>query len=498
MQQLFKIIIIMGLIFNNHRDAGAQNHAVAGDRKPAAAGRFYPADPQELRVMLKKMFSDARPCENSQVLGIVCPHAGYVFSGTVAASGYNQVDPEKQYENVFVIGSSHYVMLPGASIYNRGNYITPLGTVTVNTSLAGKLISENPVFAFNPDADRDEHCIEVQIPFLQYHLKKGFKLIPVVIGSQSASTCRLIAEALKPYFNERNLFVFSTDFSHYPSWADANQSDNATCNAIVSGKPDQLLRFLEDYRKKEIPNLSTNLCGWTSILTMLYMTSGDSLIKIHPVHYMNSGDTDFGDKKQVVGYWSLAVAKPFDFTRQEKIILLGIARKTIEKYLRDRRIPESGTDTSANLNIRAGAFVTLKEHGKLRGCIGRFTSDLPLHKLVSDLAIASATEDTRFEPVVADETDSLVIEISVLSPLRKIRSLAEITLGKQGIYIRKGVNSGTFLPQVAVETGWTREEFVGHCARDKAGIGWNDWKDAELFVYEACVFSENEFIGRKD
>ncbi|MEI6682048.1 MAG: AmmeMemoRadiSam system protein B [Bacteroidota bacterium] len=488
----------MGLIFNNHREAGAQNHAGSDDRRPAAAGRFYPADPHELRTMLKTMFSDAKPCENSQVLGIVCPHAGYVFSGTVAASGINQADPDKEYENVFVVGSSHYISLPGASIYNRGDYLTPLGKVKVNTTLADKLISEKPVFAFNPGADRAEHCIEVQIPFLQYHLKPGFKLVPIVIGTQSASTCRLIAEALKPYFNERNLFIFSTDFSHYPSWADARQADSATCKAIVSGKPDQLLHFLEEYRKKEVPDLSTNLCGWTSILTMLYMTSGDSLVRINPVHYMNSGDTGFGDKKQVVGYWSLAITRPFDFTQREKICLLDIARKTIEKYLRERRIPEPGPGLSANLTIRAGAFVTLKEHGQLRGCIGRFTSDQPLYQLISDLAIASATEDTRFEPVVPGETDSLEIEISVLSPLRKIRSVEEVALGKHGIYIRKGGNSGTFLPQVAVETGWTREEFLGHCARDKAGIGWNGWKDAELFVYEACVFSENEFTGRKD
>jgi len=488
----------MGLIFNNHREASAQYQTGTTDRKPAAAGRFYPADPQELRAMLKKMFSEAKSCEYSQVLGIVSPHAGYLFSGTVAASGYNQVDPEKQYENVFVIGSSHYITLPGASVYNKGDYITPLGSVKVNTSLADKLISENPVFAFSPDADRAEHCLEVQIPFLQYRLKQGFTLVPIVIGSQSASTCRVIAEALKPYFNERNLFVFSTDFSHYPSWADARQADKATCDAIVSGKPDELVRFLEDYRKKDIQNLSTNLCGWTSILTLLYLTSGDSQVEIHPVHYMNSGDTDFGDKKQVVGYWSLAVTKPFDFTRQEKISLLDIARKAIEKHLHDRRIPEPDPAVSINLSVRAGAFVTLKEHGKLRGCIGRFTADLPLYKLISDLAVASATEDTRFEPVDAAETDSLKIEISVLSPLRKIKSIEQVTLGKHGIYIRKGHNSGTFLPQVAIETGWTREEFVGHCARDKAAIGWNGWKDAELFVYEACVFSESELTGRKD
>jgi AmmeMemoRadiSam system protein A len=145
---------------------------------------------------------------------------------------------------------------------------------------------------------------------------------------------------------------------------------------------------------------------------------------------------------------------------------------------------------SPGLKLHSGAFVTLKEKGELRGCIGRFTADIPLWQVIQQMAISSATQDSRFNPVTAREIDKLEIEISVLSPMKRIYSADEIVLGKHGIYIQKGYYSGTFLPQVATETGWSREEFLGHCARDKAGLGWDGWKDAELYTYEAFVFGE--------
>ena len=490
----------MGTIFNL---AGfSQGKPGIGDRMPAAAGKFYPADEQELKSVLKTLFSEAKPAGFDNIAAIVCPHAGYIFSGRVAASGYNQVDPDKKYDNVFVIASSHQVSFDGASVYTEGDYITPLGKVKVNTEVAKQLIKNNKVFCFNPTADKTEHSTEVQIPFLQYHLKKEFKLVPVVIGTQSAETCKLIAKALAPYFNERNLFVFSTDFSHYPSYNDATATDKTTCDAIVSGSSAVLGKILVEYRDKPIPNLATNLCGWTSILTLLDLTEQNTGIKIVPVHYMNSGDTEYGDKKQVVGYWSLAITREtsgFNFSPEEKAALLALARKTIEDHLNGKDIRDIDTIFPGdNLNINAGAFVTLKEHGELRGCIGNFRADQPLYRTIRQMAIAAATQDSRFEPVTADELSSVTIEISVLSPMRKISSVSEITLGKHGIYIKKGYNSGTFLPQVATEFGWTLDEFLGHCARDKAGIGWAGWKNAEIFIYEAAIFSEEDITGSKD
>ncbi|MCX6266494.1 MAG: AmmeMemoRadiSam system protein B [Bacteroidetes bacterium] len=441
----------MGLFFNYNPGGSAQENPEKVDRKPVAAGRFYPADPKELRSVLAGLFSDAKPKTTRNVIGIVSPHAGYVYSGKVAASGYNQLDPDRDFENVFVIASSHQVSFPGASVYNRGDYITPLGKVEVNIDLANELIGKNPALTFNPEADRTEHSLEVQIPFLQYHLKHPFKLVPIVIGTQSEAICLEIAKALKPWFNERNLFVFSTDFSHYPSYSDAMLSDQATCDAILSGSTEKLMKFLNESKDKSTSNLMTNLCGWTSILVMLDLIDREPDLKISPVQYLNSGDSKYGDKAQVVGYWSLALSRsdsiasqisqapPFMFTRDEKTVLLKIARNTIEKYIREGRIPDDNPASySESLKIHAGAFVTLKDNGRLRGCIGKFTADIPLYKLVRQMAAASSTEDNRFEPVKINEIKQLEIEISVLSPLKLISSPDEVILGKHGIYMKKG------------------------------------------------------------
>lgn len=500
--------LFMGIMFTFNQGCSSQeSNEKLIDRKPAAAGQFYPSDPAVLRQTLADLFSRAKSRTLDKVAAVISPHAGYVFSGIVAASSFNQVDPEMEYDNIFVIASSHQVAFMGASIYNIGDYLTPLGKVPVNLSLASKLIKENPVLTFNPDADRYEHSLEVQVPFLQYYMKKPFRIVPIVIGSQSAQSCKKIAEALKPYFTPKNLFVISTDFSHYPSYTAAKSTDQATCEAILTNDPDKLLNLLSDYKKKDVPNLVTNLCGWTSVLTLLYMTAGDPAIKLNPINYMNSGDGKYGDKSQVVGYWSIVATRTatpqkslpgFSFTREEKITLLKIARNTVESYIRDRKKPSvDNTGFTSALRMKAGAFVTLKQNGELRGCIGRFTSDIPLYEVIQEMAIASSTEDTRFEPVKATEISKLEIEISVLSPMKKINSIDEIVLGKHGIYIKKGWYSGTFLPQVATETGWNKEEFLGHCARDKAGIGWDGWKDAEIFIYEACVFSEKELNDHK-
>ncbi len=141
---------------------------------------------------------------------------------------------------------------------------------------------------------------------------------------------------------------------------------------------------------------------------------------------------------------------------------------------------------------KAGAFVTLKTGSALRGCIGIFESEKPLYRVVQEMAVASSTQDPRFRPVRPGELEDIRIEISVLTPMRKITDIQEIRLGKHGILIQKGLRRGTFLPQVATETGWTLEEFLGHCAEDKAGIGWNGWKDADIFIYEALIFEEEK------
>jgi AmmeMemoRadiSam system protein B/AmmeMemoRadiSam system protein A len=485
------------------------------DREPVVAGQFYPGRSDELNTELINLFSEAEPRKvKGEVMAILSPHAGYVFSGGVAASSFNQINPKKKYDIIFVIGSSHRAAFEGASIYNKGNYVTPLGTVNVDLKTANTLINKYDVFKYRSDAHSYEHSLEVQLPFLQHIMETGFKIVPIVIGTQYAETCKKIAAALEPYFTTDNLFVISTDFSHYPSYEDACKVDNLTASAIISNNPDELLKTLKKNSQMNIPNLATSICGWTSVLTLMYITQDMPGVKYYPVVYKNSGDARYyGDKSRVVGYYSIAVAKEdtettissekasennpkkkdFELTAEDKKILLDIARNTVEEYVENREIPPVNTrGFSSNLLTNTGAFVTLHKKGNLRGCIGRFEPDIPLYKVVQEMAVSAATRDFRFSPVKSDELDDIDIEISVLTPLRKIDSVDEIELGRHGIYIKKGYSSGTFLPQVATQTGWSLEEFLGHCSRDKAGIGWEGWKDADIYVYEAIIFSENE------
>jgi AmmeMemoRadiSam system protein B/AmmeMemoRadiSam system protein A len=472
------------------------------DRKPAVAGQFYSSDPIRLRADLSTLFANALPRQTENVLALISPHAGYVFSGEVAASSFNQVDPGKTYENIFILASSHRMSFEGASIYNKGNYVTPLGTVKVNRELANKLLKENPVFTDKADAHILEHSLEVQLPFLQYRMKTEFRIVPIVLGTHSASVSKKIAKALKPYLNEKNLFVISTDFSHYPTYEDACIVDKLTADAIVKNSPDHLLKVLDENDLKGFDNLATSLCGWTSVMSLLYMTEGRKDVAYKEIQYQNSGDSpQYGDKDRVVGYYSIVVEKlnpagqsdGFSLNSKEKESLLHIARQTMEEYVAHGKVPPVDTKSlSPKIREPYGAFVTLKKDGQLRGCIGRFEASGPLYEVVQQMAVASSTQDSRFLPVTEEEFDDIDIEISVLTPMKRIYSVDEFQLCKHGIYMKKGYASGTFLPQVAHETGWNTEEFLGHCARDKAHIGWDGWKDAELYVYEAYVFGEED------
>jgi MEMO1 family protein len=492
----FSLIVLYFLVVA----VNCKSQNVQVGRQPAVAGQFYPADAAELNSALKNLFSKAVKSKNiKNVAAIISPHAGYVYSGEVAASSFNQIDPGKKYDNIFVIGSSHHVSFEGASIYSQGNFITPLGSVKVNTELAKQLIKKYGFFSDRTDAHANEHSIEVQLPFLQYLMKNDFQIVPVIIGTQNFEMCQKIAEALRPFLNNKNLFIISTDFSHYPNYTDAVKVDKATADAIIVNSPKLLLKTLENNDMKGIPNLATSLCGWTSVLTLLYMTENNTNVEIKKIEYKNSGDSEFGDKNKVVGYNSITFSLKeqkmgFNLNEQERKDLLSIARRTIDMYLNENKIPEIDADKlTSNIKTKCGAFVTLHKQGLLRGCIGHFEADEPLYKTVQQMAVAASTQDYRFTPVKPNEVKELGLEISVLTPMRKINSIDEIELGKHGIYIKKGSRGGTFLPQVATETGWTKDEFLGYCAQDKAGIGWDGWKDADIFIYEALVFSEKGF-----
>lgn len=467
-------------------------------RNPAVAGSFYPDDPDDLRRTVAAFLAAGKKGPLAGTLrALVVPHAGYVFSGGVAASGYNQIDPKHPYKRIFVLASSHRVDIGKASVYVRGDYRTPLGIVPVDREISTALARNKRFFSDNPEAHFDEHSLEVQLPFLQVVFKTPIPIVPIVLGTQDPAVCRGIADALKPYFTAENLFVISSDFSHYPSYEDAIKADAATAEAFCTGSPDRFLEALRNNDRRRVPGLLTSMCAWPSGLTLLYLAEGNPNLSFKVVDYANSGDIkSYGDKKRVVGYNALAVSEAadpaeFKLTAADKAALLRIARTTIESLVRNGEISELETkDISPTLREPAGAFVTLRKHGELRGCIGMFEPVFSLSEVVQKMAVASSMRDTRFTPVGPGELDDIRIEISVLTPRRKIKNIREIRLGTDGIYIQKGFQNGTFLPQVATETGWTLEEFLGHCARDKAGLDWDGWKNADIFVFEAIIFEE--------
>jgi len=472
------------------------------DRQPAVAGKFYPKASEDLSNMLEDFFSEPVQVDAKEPLAVIVPHAGYIFSGSTAAKAFKQIDRNKKFKRIFLIGSSHTMYFYGASIYAIGDFITPLGKVVVDT-IALKLIDHYKFISNDPKPHETEHSLEVQLPFLQYWLNNEFTIVPVIIGGQSKEICRDLALALAPYFNEDNLFVISTDFSHYPDYQNAKVSDAKMADAILTNSSKEFMKTKNLMENGNTRNLVTAMCGWTSVLTLLYITENQPDICYKKIHYQNSGDSQYGDKQKVVGYYAIAAIKEkktsvsgFQLSDEEKKELLRIARQTLNSYLTNNETTDLNSKKfSENLMAPAGAFVTLTLYDQLRGCIGNFKSDKPLCITVRDMAIAAATQDPRFNPVSSGELQNLEIEISVLSPLKKISSPDEIIMGKHGIYIRKGNRSGTFLPQVATETGWSKEEFLGHCSRDKARIGWEGWKTAELFVYEALVFSEHEYMN---
>jgi AmmeMemoRadiSam system protein A/AmmeMemoRadiSam system protein B len=391
----------------------------------------------------------------------------------------------------------------GASVYNTGDFITPLGKIIVNKEIAGKLKNENKVFSFPEKAHQQEHSIEVQLPFIQYYFKNQTMIVPVIIGTNNEKTIKQISEALRPWFTPDNLFLISSDFSHYPPYKEAVETDRLTALSIVTGDPKTFLNTLKKNSEKRINGLATSMCGWTSGLTLMYLAENNKQVEYKLIDYCNSGDSPYGGKDEVVGYNALALIEKEQypdnksvvddqvrFTENEKAMLFSIARNSIQAKLENRDYIPNEKDLTAKLKIQMGAFVTLKINGALRGCIGRFVSSEPLYEVVKASAISSAFEDPRFSPVTKEEYKKLAIEITVLGPLKKIKNINEIILGRHGIYIKKDFRSGTMLPQVATENGWTVEEFLGYTSRDKAGLGWDGWKNAELFIYEGIVLEE--------
>ncbi len=464
-------------------------------RYPAVAGQFYPADSHKLSLKIKAYLDDAEIEEISgKIKAIMVPHAGYDFSGPVAAYAYKAL-AKQNIDNVIIICNSHTSYFPGVAIDDNDAWQTPLGIVELNHDLANKLVRASDLIHYDRTVHERDHTLEVQLPFLQTVLPNNFKIVPILFGNATRESYLALAHALENNLGPNDLLVISTDMSHYPSYENAQKIDKETLKILKQA--DQ--KSLEEYINKSlwISGEETVLCGIDGVKTILklYHNLGWDEIKI--LKYANSGDSPWGDKKQVVGYGALAFIQKLDkksgqiLTQKQKQILKNIARETVETFVREGKISDFDI-RDERLNWREGAFVTLKKDGHLRGCIGQIVpTDKPLWQVVRDMALEAATQDPRFKPVEVNELDDLEYEISVLSRPEKINGWRQIKLGKHGVIVRRGFNSGVFLPQVATETGWNLEKFLSQLCSQKAGLPADCYKGnpkTELFIFTAQVF----------
>lgn len=281
------------------------------DREPVAAGRFYAAGKETLINDLAGLFenSKGKPSED-KVRALISPHAGYIFSGTVAASAYSVIPEKSVYSNIFLIGSSHSMYFDGASVYDKGDYISPLGKFNVNKDIASQLKIADQVFSFPVTSHINEHSLEVQLPLLWHTFRNLVPpIVPIIIGTNEISIIRKIAECLLPWFNEHNLFIISSDFSHYPSYRDAIENDRRVALSIASGNTDQFLSTLKINSEKKIKGLATSMCGWTSALALMYLAEKNHNLRFKVIDHANSGDSIYGEKDKVVGYYAIALTE---------------------------------------------------------------------------------------------------------------------------------------------------------------------------------------------
>ncbi len=468
------------------------------------AGSWYPGSKAALQAMLDGYLKQSEPEKvEGDILAIISPHAGYQFSGPVAAYGFNAVK-DRGFKTAIVLGFSHRQHFEGISIYDRGSFRTPLGDITIDEVLAKEIISKNKRLRFEKTIFEGENSVEMQIPFIQAALK-DVKIVPIAFGTQNYEDAEILAQALASVLKNRKdiLLVASTDLSHYHPYAEANSIDKHTIGALKG------LKAKEFYKDGTVG--VCELCGLMSVTAALLTAEKLGFSKFKVLKYANSGDT-FGDKSRVVGYLSAVVYREQKTENRKQITknreqrtenegsilndaerkrLLEIARESIIGYVREGK-RKKFQESDPVLNKPMGAFVTLHEKDELRGCIGNMVGRGPLYQTVADMAIESATGDPRFSALSPAEIDKVDIEISVLSEMKKVKSADDVKIPGHGVMVKKGARGGVFLPQVADETGWSKEEFLSNLCSHKAGLPPDAWKDpkADIYIFTAEVFSE--------
>jgi len=495
------IFLIIFLLLTGERtlaqvSRGGKEMGMKEIREPALAGSWYPGNPEVLSRDVKRYLENAKKEKvEGQIVALVTPHAGYMYSGQVAAYAYKLVEG-MGFESVIVVGPSHRFAFKGASLWAQGGFRTPLGVVPVDTELSKKMMDQWKEIRFLPEAHHQENSLELQIPFLQTVLK-SFKLVPIAMEPDwSWETCQHLASVIAETAKGKNvLLVASTDLSHFHTDRIAVELDRVVL--------DHIERFDAEGLNRDLKSNRAEACGGGPVVTIMLAAKALGANKSRVLKYLNSGDVT-GDRGRVVGYAAgvfykaaggkekmkeeKKVGVDLGLNEADKKTLHHIAKTVIENKVKGKPVPEFRIESSI-LKENRGAFVTLQKRGQLRGCIGYIEGHGPLHNTIKEMAEAAAFRDPRFSPVKEKELPELDIEISVLTPLQRIKDVNEIQVGTHGIYIKKGWSSGLLLPQVATEYGWDRQTFLDHTCQ-KAGLPSSAWKekDTEIYIFSADIF----------
>jgi AmmeMemoRadiSam system protein B/AmmeMemoRadiSam system protein A len=478
-------------------------------------GPWYPADAAQLKRMLDGFFSGLpQPPKGESVRGIVAPHAGFEYSGRCAARAYAALSPAQGIRRVILLGPSHRTYLYGACLDDYAAWSTPLGRVAVDAE-ARRALAKKKLFQTDRDTMRFEHSLENQLPFLQRALgSDGYTILPIVVGMLKKGDFAVLADAIAPYVDAGTLVVASSDMTHFGenfSYTPFRADLAANLTKLDQGFIDPILHLDFDRFYAYHEKTGITACGFVPIGVMIRLFAKRNL-RGAQADYYKSGDLS-GDYSTSVSYASLlfseggdpaagpgtpgAAGGPIGLDADEQRLLLELARATLRDRFQDRE-PKPGWEgryaASPRLAQSLGVFVTLRKGGDLRGCIGSIVGVQPLYRGVAANALHAAFDDPRFPPLRQRELDGVDIEISVMTPLQPISDYRAIRLGRDGVIIRDGMAQAVFLPQVATETGWTLDEFLGNLCL-KAGLDADAYRRSrrmQFLIFQAQVFGEKE------
>ena len=478
-------------------------------REPAFAGQFYPSDPAKLRAAIDGFLHDALERPSATPVAIVVPHAGYIYSGQIAADAYRVLKGACP-DIVVILGANHTGRgYREMAVFDGAGFRTPLGTARIDRALASALVEAGAGAVFDNAAHDGEHSIEVQVPFIQRSCPAA-AIVPIVVGETDPDTAarfgRSVARVLA---GRRAVIVASSDLSHYPPQETARDVDQRTLAAIASLDPARLTAAVQDTMTAPPRNAVTCACGEGAVRVAMEAARGLGATRGSVISYANSADTLAGEPDRVVGYGAVVLeggsltmndaglmgrplisnpAGPLAVDDQRQ--LLTLARETITRYLATETLPLP-RGGSPRLDQARGVFVTLRKRGELRGCVGQVQAQAPLRRQAALMAFQAAFRDSRFPPVRADELSEIEVEVSVLTPMQPIADPASVVLGRDGVVLRVGDRSAVFLPEIAVEQRWTLDQLLDNLAL-KAGLPVKAWtqKNAQFFVFQAEAFTE--------